>query len=238
MGYQNPLDHVIHRFQDRWETNRQFRAAMSGVLGLVLLAVLCGGVGVVNALTMQALAAFGVSAAAGAGGHQNDSTGAQIVNGSLVFPTPSVTWTSAGVPNASPLANSLTPAPSPTPTATPTDVPTSGPCKTNCGGGGVTVTAAAVPAVWTKGLAVQITFHTSKPNDGINAFIHWSNGANWLSATTPGAPQQTDGSGNATWALTVPSDARCSTTKNVVVDYSAQSGGSAVYGPSLSIPCS
>jgi len=35
------LEQAIRRFQDRWETNRQFRATASGVIGLVMIVALC-----------------------------------------------------------------------------------------------------------------------------------------------------------------------------------------------------
>jgi hypothetical protein len=63
-------------------------------------------------------------------------------------------WKGGGAPGSSPVPNSQTPRPSPTPTATPPDPATAIPCKTGCtGGGGVTITAACVPAPcqWTRG---------------------------------------------------------------------------------------
>ena len=35
------LDLVVRRFQDRWETDPQYRALVSGVVGLVLVITLC-----------------------------------------------------------------------------------------------------------------------------------------------------------------------------------------------------
>ena len=60
MDYENPLDHLIHRFQHRWETNPQFRAAMSGVLGLSLIIFLCVGVAGVNAAASRVLGSSGL----------------------------------------------------------------------------------------------------------------------------------------------------------------------------------
>jgi hypothetical protein len=242
MDYENPLDHLLQRFQHRWETNAQFRAAMSGVLGLSLIIFLCVGVAGVNAAATRVLAAVGFGSS---GGNQFDlDPGGQIVNGSWVFYTPTVQdWKGGGAPGSSPISNSQTPQPSATPTATPPDPATATPCKTGCtgGGGGVTITAACVPAPcqWTRGMAATLTFHTSRPNNPINMFIHWSNGADWLSAGGQfGAPQATDGAGDATWTFTVPSSPTGMCNGTVRVDYSTRSGGGSAYGPTLNIPCS
>jgi hypothetical protein len=242
MDYENPLDHLIHRFQHRWETNAQFRAAMSGVLGLGLIIFLCIGVAGVNAGATRVLAAVGFGAA---GGNQvNIDPGGQIVNGNWTFYTPTVpNWNGGATPGSNPIPNSQTPAASPTPTATPQDAPTATPCRSNCGGGGgVTITGACVPAPchWFRGQPATLTFHTSKPNNPINMFIHWSNGADWLSAGGQyGSPQATDGNGDATWTFAVPTNPAnmCGSAPNVKVDYSTRSGGGAAYGPSLSVPC-
>ena len=145
MDYENPLDHLIHRFQHRWETNPQFRAAMSGVLGLSLIIFLCVGVAGVNAAATRVLGAVGFGSSGGNQG--NIDPGGQIVNGNWIFYTPTVQdWKGGGTPGSSPIANSQTPQPSPTPTGTPQDAPTATPCRVNCGGGGgTTITAACVP---------------------------------------------------------------------------------------------
>jgi hypothetical protein len=243
MDYENPLDHLIHRFQHRWETNPQFRAAMSGVLGLSLIIFLCVGVAGVNAVATRVLAAVGI----GGGGNQgqdNLSPGGQIVNGNWTFYTPTVPdWKGGATPGSSPIGDSQTPQPSPTPTATPPDAATATPCKSNCGGGGggVTITAACSPSPcqWRQGQPATLTFHTSRPNNPINMFIHWSNGADWLSAGGQyGSPQSTDGSGNAIWTFTVAGSPLCGSSPPVRVDYSTKSGGGSAYGPTLTIPCS
>ena len=136
MDYENPLDHLIHRFQHRWETNPQFRAAMSGVLGLSLIIFLCVGVAGVNAAATRVLGAVGFGSSGG--GQGNIDPGGQIVNGNWTFYTPTVPdWKGGATPGSSPINNSQTPQPSPTPTATPPDAPTATPCRGgNCGGGG------------------------------------------------------------------------------------------------------
>jgi len=242
MDYENPLDHLIHRFQHRWETNSQFRAAMSGVLGLSLIIFLCVGVAGVNAAASRVLGAVGFGS--GGGGQGNIDPGGQIVNGNWTFYTPTVPdWKGGATPGSSPINNSQTPQPSPTPTATPPDAATATPCKANCGGGGgVTITAACVPSPcqWHRGQSATLTFHTSKPNNPFTVFVHWSNGSDWITAGGQyGAPQSTDGSGNATWTFTVPNTptAMCGTSPPVKVDYSTKSGGGSAFGPTVSAPC-
>src|SRR5512146_1635886 len=41
MGRRSWLDSIVYRFQHHWETNPQYRAAVSGVVGLVLILSLC-----------------------------------------------------------------------------------------------------------------------------------------------------------------------------------------------------
>jgi hypothetical protein len=242
MDYENPLDHLIHRFQHRWETNPQFRAAMSGVLGLSLIIFLCVGVAGVNAAATRVFAAVGFGSSGG--GQGNIDPGGQIINGNWTFYTPTVQdWKGGATPGSSPINNSQTPQPSPTPTATPQDAPTATPCRGSCGGGGggTTITAACVPMPchWSPGASATLTFHTSKPNNPFTVFVHWSNGADWLTAGGQyGAPQSTDGAGNATWTFTVLTGSPCGTSPPVKVDYSTKSGGGSAYGPTLTVPCS
>jgi hypothetical protein len=240
MEYENPLDDLLRRFQHRWETSAQFRAAMSGVLGLSLILFLCLGVTGINVAATRVLGAIGF----GTPSTNNQLTldpGGQIVNGNWTFYTPTVPeWKGGGTPESSPIANSQTPAPSPTPTATPPDPATPTPCRSGCGGGGVSITASTDPTYWLPGQAATLTFHTSVPNNPINMFIHWSNGADWLSAGGQfGAPQATDSTGTAVWTITVPTSpaSMCSQSPAVRVDYSTRSGGGSAYGPTPTIPC-
>ena len=188
MDYENPLDHLIHRFQHRWETNPQFRAAMSGVLGLSLIIFLCVGVVGVNAAATRVLAAVGFGS--GGGNQANLDPGGQIVNGNWTFYTPTVPdWKGGATPGSNPIGNSQTPQPSPTPTATPQDAPTATPCRSNCGGGGQTgnVSASWNPATWTSGLQPTFTVHTTnattgQPQANVNVAIiyTWAGGATFL----------------------------------------------------------
>jgi len=245
MHYENPLDHAIHRFQHRWETDQQFRAAMSGVLGLLLVFVLCTGVGVLDLAATRVLAAVGINAPGPIAGGPNINTDTGVKdNGNGPIYTPTVpTWSVPVIPQASPNPTSPSSAPTPTPSPTPTDAATRPPCTSNCGGGpAVVITAYTSPSSWKAGLPATIYFHTANandgsplPNDGINAFIHWSNGAQWLSATTPGAPHATDASGNAAWPIIVPADNRCAGT--VKVDIAAQDRNTQTFGNPITLHC-
>jgi hypothetical protein len=53
------LDQLVDRFRHRWETDRQYRAAASGVLGLVVLIALCSCAGIVSSATSRVLADYG-----------------------------------------------------------------------------------------------------------------------------------------------------------------------------------
>lgn len=213
MDYENPLDNLIHRFQHRWETDRQYRAAMSGVLGLVLILVLCTGVGVLDMAATRVLAAVGVQVPGASNGNAsqpNTDTGV-VVGNVRQFPTPTVpTWAVPGIPASSPIPSSGTPQPSPTPTPTPTDAATSTPCVSNCGGGGGGssghITANWSPTTWASGQAgAAFTVHASDKNGspkagvGIAIIYTWSGGATWLDES--GAT--TDGAGNYTSHPTV-----------------------------------
>lgn len=214
MDYENPLDNIIRRFQHRWETDRQYRAAMSGVLGLVMILVLCTGVGALSMIGTRALAAVGVQLPGSTNnGSANINTDTGVVVGDTrQFPTATIaTWAVPGVPASSPIASSLTPQPSPTPLPTATDAPTSTPCS-SChgnGGGGTpagAITASWSPTTWTSGqsgaaFTVHATDTSGNPKAGVGiAIIYtWSSNKTWLDEN--GAT--TDGSGNYTSHPTV-----------------------------------
>jgi hypothetical protein len=202
MDYENPLDHLIHRFQHRWETNPQFRAAMSGVLGLSLIIFLCIGVAGVNAAASRVLGAVGFGSSGGNQG--NIDPGGQIVNGNWIFYTPTVQdWKGGGTPGSSPIANSQTPQPSPTPTGTPQDAPTKTPCVSNCGGGGGqtgTLTPSWTPATWSSGMpngafTLHATNQSGAPQQGVGLSLLFNWGTTtWLDQNN----QRTDANGNYT----------------------------------------
>ena len=55
------LDHIVRRFQDRWETNPQYRALISGVVGLALILTLCTCTGLMTVVSNNALASLGLT---------------------------------------------------------------------------------------------------------------------------------------------------------------------------------
>lgn len=204
------LDVLIARFRDRWETNPQYRAAMSGVLALVTLIALCSCAGIVSSVAGNVLMASGLGPTSNANPQQGSSTGG-LVQGAAVFPivTPALP-TPINTPAADPAPMSQTPAPTPTSAPTPTPPPTVTPCITGCGGGGGGGSAVTVSVTsWspTKWIACpgssncdSVTVHTSVPNTGVNLIITACNNATVLSASSnPNAT--TDGNGNYTFSF-------------------------------------
>lgn len=212
MDYQNPIDQLIQRFQHRWETDRQYRAAMSGVLGLLLIVALCSGVGLLDLTATRVLAAVGFTVPGSGGGNSaqhNTDTGV-VVGDVRQFPTATIgSWSNQVTPPASTVPPSGTPFPTPTPTVTPTDVPTTGPCTSNCGGGGPPagqIQASWSPTTWASGqtgaaFTIHATDNSGNPKSGVGiAIIYtWRGGGTWLDEN--GAT--TDASGNYTSHPTV-----------------------------------
>lgn len=213
MGYQNPIDLMIHRFQHRWETDRQYRAAMSGVFGLLLIVVLCSGVGLLDLTATRVLAAVGFQVPGTNGGNSaqhNTDTGV-VVGDVRQFPTATISsWSNQVTPPASTVPASGTPFPTPTPTVTPTDVATTGPCTSNCGGGGGQpaghISATWSPQTWASGqqgaaFTVHATDNNGNPVAGVGiAIIYtWRGGGTWLDESN----KTTDSNGNYTSYPTV-----------------------------------
>ncbi len=198
------LDALVYRFQHHWETSPQYRAAVTGVAGLVLVLLMCSCMGVVTLTANSALAGIGLAGAASAdGGSAN--TGTNRLTGAQMIPTNTAPpYTPPPIPNVA-IPSSQTPQPSPTDAPTPTPLPTATPCPGNCGGGGGggggTVSATASPTPWYGGQGAQVNVVTSSPNTGINIIINFSNGATILN----NGQGQTDGSGQYTFSFTVPS---------------------------------
>ena len=128
------LDRIVYGFQHRWETAPQFRAMASGLVGLVLILIMCSCMGVLNATASSALAAIGLGGSASAAPQGTPNTGTNQLNGYQAIPTPTVIYPTGVVIPTGAVPQSQTPPPNVTPTsvpsATPTDTPTSG------GGGG------------------------------------------------------------------------------------------------------
>jgi len=219
------LDDLIQRFQHRWETNAQYRTAMSGVLGIVLLLFLCSCVGLVTTGANVALASLGFGT--GASDQSSGNTGTKEVKGVATFPIATyVPKTPNAIPQGT-VPSSGTPKPTVTPQPTPTDTPLPTPCTTNCGGGpgggggcpSCTVNASASPSPWIHGQKGLVVVHTSKPNVGINIIVNYP-GTPCSSQLNQGAGL-TDGNGDYTWQVGSPPSAAvinpCTGTAQIIV---------------------
>ena len=133
------LDRLIQRFQHRWETDPRWRSAMSAALALVALVTLCVTVFGVADAAAGVLTGLGIVSSPQSQGGGTSNTGAQLLNGSTTFPTPTVSLAAGTVPPISTIANSQTPVPVPTSAVTPTTVATA--TSTGGGGGGPTTCA-------------------------------------------------------------------------------------------------
>lgn len=216
MRRRSGLDRLLFRFQDRWETNRQFRAMISGMLGLVMIIALCSCLGVVTTVANNTFASVSAARNTGASGNasQNADTGIGQVQSVPTFPIATVpTWAQSGTPTYGVIPNSQTPVPSPTAGPTATDTPTLPPCTSNCGGGGggggsswpVTFTGLATPATWVRGTAGTFTIHASiggVPTSGVGlaVVITFPGGGTYLDENG----EVTDSAGNYTSHFTVP----------------------------------
>src|SRR5258707_5770693 len=80
------LDSLVYGFQHRWETNPQYRAAVSGVAGLAMVLVLCACLGVLTTAANAALAGFGVGGGNGLL-HTNDTGTGQLAAGREIPPS-------------------------------------------------------------------------------------------------------------------------------------------------------
>lgn len=203
------LDALVYRFQHRWETNPQYRAAVAGVVGLVLVVLMCGCMGVVSLTANSALAGIGLAGAASGGGSAN--TGVQKLTGADTIPTNTVpSYTPPAIPNVA-IPDSQTPKPGPTPTstpvpATPTDTPTSG-------GGGVPTTCNGPSFVFSPcplihGQAGSLTVTAPQfAGQTINALISFGSCSGTVSCTidiTPAQGYAFNGSGVLVINFTVP----------------------------------
>jgi len=185
MRRRSGLDRLIYRFQDRWETDRQFRAMVSGVLGLVTIIALCSCMGVVTTIANNTVASVNASRNVGVANSQNADTGIGQIQGVPTFPTATVpAWQPGSSPSADVIPDSQTPLPSPTPLPTGTALPTATPCQTNCGGGGggggggsfdATVGGIPNPATWTAGNSASFTVTSSPGGVGLAIIITFPN---------------------------------------------------------------
>lgn len=226
------LDGMIENFQHRWETNPQYRATMSGVLGIVFLVFMCSCVSIVSigANTVLNSLGFGSASSNAASGDQN--TGSQVVHGAVSIPIATVTL---GTPQAIPqttLLPSGTPLPTPTTSPTATATATATPCTSNCGGGGGgkkgTISGTPVPATWIAGANVILHIHSSAPNIGYSLIINLPGYA--VPDLKQPTGRYTDGSGNDDYPYTVPSYVTAGTGQ-ITITGADGSGGTAL------IPC-
>ncbi len=204
----NFLDEIVARFRDRWETNPQYRATMSGVIGLAAIFGLCSCMLIASLFANSVLGSVGFGGGGG-GAVAQQPNGGGGANALPTFPTNAVpTWTVQDTPVSVVAPTSGTTAPTPTPIPTATDIPTATPCQGNgCGGGGgggnviVSVTG-MTPYRWnncSSASPCHATVHTSVPNTPVNVNYTGCNGVFYPSY----AQGTTDANGDYPFTVTV-----------------------------------
>ncbi len=166
------LDAVVYRFQHRWETNPQFRAAATGAIGLIVVIGMCSCMGITGAVANSVLAGAG----AGGGGSYGLDTGTGKLAAPTAFPTYTLPpYTPGSVPAVSPIPNSQTPQPGPTAQPTPTDtVGIGGPggtMPTTCNGGSHGGTWAFTPCPVVHGQSVTLSVSAGKTHAGASMYV-------------------------------------------------------------------
>jgi hypothetical protein len=208
------LDQMVYRFQHRWETSPQYRGAVAGVSGLILIVLMCSCTGVLATVANAGLGSLG-----GGGTGNSSNTGTKQLGSQKSFPTATIPpYTVATIPSGN-IPDSQTPGPTPTGTH----------CQSGCGGGGggrgggENVTGSASPTPWMHGQAGVVNVHTSQPNVGITILASFPDG----SSQTNNGSGMTDGNGNYSWSLTsgVPSD--CTSGRvHIAIEAGFNGGGS------------
>jgi hypothetical protein len=237
------LDQMIERFRHRWATNPQYRAAFSGVVGLVTLIALCSCAGIVSSVTNSVLASSGFTSSNGVGPL---SSGGPQVFGASKFPTETLpAWQAGQVPAGPPIPNSGTPYPSPTKPATPTEQP-SPTGQTGGGGGGgggnlpTTCNGTTAGVSWNISPCPQIAgqsavMNISAPGHGLQninvilAYACSSCAFDWSAAN-----YALDSSGNISFPFTVPAKAK---VPNAPVSGEININNNQVSFSYLSAPC-
>jgi hypothetical protein len=210
------LDQWVYRFQHRWETNPQYRAAVSGVCGLVLIVLMCSCTGILATVTNSALAGAG----GGNGSTGNTNTGAATVQAQATFPTMTIPpYTVSTIP-AGNIPNSQTPPPGPT--ATPTDLPAT-PTDTPGGPGGGpagTCSGTSAGATWqfsspcpqSPGQSGSVTvYDPAYAGRTVNALVSFGVCSGTVQCTvlyTPNLGYHFDSSGTLVLPYTIPSQAQ------------------------------
>jgi len=201
------LDQRVYRFQHRWETNPQYRAAVAGVCGLLLIILMCGATGILATVTNAAFASSGGGTTSG-----NSNTGTRQLGGAQTFPTYTIPADTGSTIPAGNIPDSQTPPPGPTvsPTdlpATPTDTPGGGggpPLPTTCNGGSSGGTWAFSVCPMIHGQPVTLSVSVPKyGGHGVYVVVNFGscNNCTWLLYPT------LDGSGNWSYTGTVPAAA-------------------------------
>jgi hypothetical protein len=238
----NFLDEIVARFRHRWETNPQYRAMMSGVVGLVTIIGLCSCMGVASAVANSVFVSNGLGGGTASAASQQNTGGGGVVAGVPTFPTSAVpTWQVSGLPPAVVAPTSQTVAPTATPIPSETAAPTAT-CGSNCGGGGGgggghagTISGNGIPNPWKtcSNSCDTVVVHTSVPNNGVSILIVYPYIASGGGTTIlNNGTTTTDASGSATWSFSGPGG--CSSSyPNAAVQLIAQSGASTTF----SWPC-
>lgn len=212
------LDHIVYSFQHRWETNKQYRAAVSGVVGLVIIVMMCACTGVVSAATSAALAGIGIGGggATGSYGGGNLNTGTNPITHAKTFPTSTIVLNPGSIPGVSQLPDSNTPAPHPTPTPTDTPVRGGGPGGqpvTTCNGAQGSAAWRLDPCPLVHGQPGTLTIVDKKhPGATTNVVIEFCSASSCAQVFSPQAGYKLDSSGVETISFTVPDQAANSTT--------------------------
>lgn len=233
------LDRIVYGFQHRWETAPQFRAMASGLVGLVLILIMCSCMGVLNATASSALAAIGLGGSTNVSAQGTPNTGTNQVNGYQAIPTPTVIYPTGVVPPQATVPQSQTPPPNVTPTSapspTPTDTPTSG---GGGGGGGGSCNGGGNGTTWVIGTCPPhagkvVTLTINAPGHGnqqLGLEIKWGGTSSDSACFWIFQPTTLDSNGSWTNSQTVPADC----TGPVTGNYSVNGGGFVVIsGPNM-----
>jgi len=206
------LDRMLQRWQHRWETDRQFRAAWSGVAGLLIVLSLCACLCTVSTLVTHTVAGFtGANSNASQFAAQGQGSGGQV-SAAQSFPT----FTSPALPQPSipadgKIPNSQTPVPSPSaqPTATAaTTAKTGGQVpQGNCNGSNGTLNWELDPCPQIHGQSGSLVINDrAHPNHTLNVVLNLGSCGSCTMLYPPGT-RSLDGNGSLTISYQVPGDA-------------------------------
>jgi hypothetical protein len=210
------LDLIVYRFQHQWETNPQYRAAVTGVIGLVVVLAMCSAMLLLSTTANSALAAIGLGTAANNAPTGTPNTGTKGANGYLQFQTPVVTYPPQNPPAVGTIPQSQTPMPGPTATDTPsaTDTPPPGQ-QGSCNGGQGGISWSISPCPPVHGQTVTLTI-TSQKYAGATMSVEISVGTCSDGCSNRWQPTQMGGNGvwSSSWQL--PQDASGPTGGSII----------------------